>query len=256
MLTDPRPRPCKHPSSVSVIDLLEPIGSARPQEFGVRRPFEIASHNLYMTPPQKMCHAGRSWSGAGSGRRRPDVRQQARAAEVCPYSAIAKLLTTRPEVAPRIRWREGVETRLHKAGVEALLVMEQWCAPGTGAPPHTHFAVGEVIVVLDGTAEFWVDDVTKQVAAGGSIVLPAHSHHGFRNTGTGELHTLAVFASAHPLVEFDQEPGVVYAIDRHLRRLNPRQRLRGADPSMSLTTRRGGVGGFGRGRLARLSGCG
>jgi quercetin dioxygenase-like cupin family protein len=154
----------------------------------------------------------------------PTARRQARAAEVGPYSAIAKLSTTHPEVAPRVRWRESFETRLHEAGTEALLVMEQWCAPGTGAPTHTHFSVGEMIIVLHGTAEFWVDDVTEHVAAGSSIVLPAHSHHGFRNTGTGELHTLAVFASAHPLVEFDHEPGAVYAIDRHLHRHDQRQR--------------------------------
>src|SRR6516225_11367948 len=60
MLADPRPRPRKHLSCVSVIDLLEPIGSARPQEFRVRHPSEIVSHNLYLTPPQKMCHARRS----------------------------------------------------------------------------------------------------------------------------------------------------------------------------------------------------
>ena len=60
MLANPRPRPRKHLSSVSVIDLLEPIGSARPQELRVRRPSEIASHNLYLTAPQKMCHASRS----------------------------------------------------------------------------------------------------------------------------------------------------------------------------------------------------
>jgi hypothetical protein len=46
MLTDPRPRPRKHLSSVSVIDLLEPIGRTRPKEFRIRRPFELASHNL------------------------------------------------------------------------------------------------------------------------------------------------------------------------------------------------------------------
>jgi hypothetical protein len=45
---------------VSVIDRLERIGSARPQEFRVRRSFEFASHNLYLTLPQRMCHACRS----------------------------------------------------------------------------------------------------------------------------------------------------------------------------------------------------
>jgi len=43
-------------SSMSVIHLLEPIGSARTQEFRVRGPFELASHNLYLTLPQRMCH--------------------------------------------------------------------------------------------------------------------------------------------------------------------------------------------------------
>jgi hypothetical protein len=46
MLANPRPRPGKHLSSVSVIDLLERIGSARVQEFRIRGPFELASHNL------------------------------------------------------------------------------------------------------------------------------------------------------------------------------------------------------------------
>src|SRR5262245_45026727 len=66
MLTDPRPRPRMHLSSVSVIDLLEPIGSARPQQLRVRRRSEIASHNLYLTTPQEMCHACRICGNATS----------------------------------------------------------------------------------------------------------------------------------------------------------------------------------------------
>jgi quercetin dioxygenase-like cupin family protein len=130
---------------------------------------------------------------------------------------MVKPLTTRPEAEPRVRWRDGVETRLHSRGAEALCVMEQWCAPGAGAPAHTHFDVEEVIAVLAGAAEFWVDDETEFVRAGGSIVLPAHSCHGFRNAGSGELHTLAVFASAHPRVAYDDDPGTVYEIDSHPR---------------------------------------
>jgi mannose-6-phosphate isomerase-like protein (cupin superfamily) len=130
---------------------------------------------------------------------------------------MVKPLTTRPANPPRILWREGVETRLHASGAEMLCVMEQWCALGTGAPTHTHFDVEEVIAVL-GTAEFWVDDAAEFVGPGESIILPAHSHHGFRNTGREELHTLAVFASAHPRVEYDDDPGAVYEVDSHLRK--------------------------------------
>src|SRR5437588_1834429 len=96
---------------------------------------------------------------------------------------------TRPAPGePRVLWREGVETRLHAAGAAALCVLEQWAAPERGAPTHTHFDVEEVIVVLAGVAEFWVDGASERVEVGESIVLPARSWHGFRNVGTDELH--------------------------------------------------------------------
>jgi len=115
----------------------------------------------------------------------------------------------------RVTWRPGVETRLHvseSSGARALCVMEQWCAPGTGAPTHTHFDAEEAITVLDGVAEVWIDGETARVEAGSSVVLPAGSFHGFRNDGDTELHTLAVFASARPLVAYEDDPGTVLAI--------------------------------------------
>ena len=55
MVTNPRPRPGKHPRSVSVIDHLERIGRDRPEEFRVRRPYEITSHNQYLTFSAENC---------------------------------------------------------------------------------------------------------------------------------------------------------------------------------------------------------
>ena len=115
----------------------------------------------------------------------------------------------------RVTWRPGVETRLHvsaASGAQALCVMEQWCAPGAGAPTHTHFDVEEVITVLDGVAEVWIDGETSRIEAGSSVVLPPDSFHGFRNDGDTELHTLAVFASARPLVAYEADPETVLAI--------------------------------------------
>jgi quercetin dioxygenase-like cupin family protein len=115
----------------------------------------------------------------------------------------------------RVTWRPGVETRLHvsgSSGAQSLCVMEQWCEPGAGAPTHTHFDVEEVISVLDGVAEVWIDGETSRVAAGSSIVLPPGSFHGFRNDGGTELHTLAVFASARPLVAYEGDPDTLLAI--------------------------------------------
>jgi mannose-6-phosphate isomerase-like protein (cupin superfamily) len=114
-----------------------------------------------------------------------------------------------------VEWRPGVRTRLHLSaatGATALCVMEQWCDPGLGAPIHTHFDVEEAILVVSGAADFVVDGTSSRVEAGGTILLPARSWHGFTNTGDGELHTVAVFASAAPPVAYRDEPEVVYEI--------------------------------------------
>ena len=121
-------------------------------------------------------------------------------------------LTTRPEDAPRIAWRQGVETRLHGREATQLCVIEQWTVPGAGAPTHTHFEVEEVIAVLEGAADFWVDGVRERVEGGETIVLPAQSWHGFHNAGLAELHTLAVFGAARPRVAYEDDPDTILEI--------------------------------------------
>ena len=126
-------------------------------------------------------------------------------------------LTTGPADAPRRPWREGVESRLHGRGAASLCVLEQWSAPGAGAPTHAHHEE-ELIIVVAGAADFWVDGVGERVGEGGSILVPAGSWHGYRNAGFGELHTLAVFPSARPTVEYEVERGTVLEIaERHQR---------------------------------------
>ena len=58
------------------------------------------------------------------------------------------------------QWRPGVMTRMHVSaatGAVQLCVFQQWCDPGKGAPTHLH-AVEEVLTVLDGEAEIWIED--------------------------------------------------------------------------------------------------
>ena len=66
----------------------------------------------------------------------------------------------------RETWRDGVETRMlvaAKNGARELCIFEQWVAPGNGAPTHFH-QVEEVLTVLAGEAEVWVDDQALPVA--------------------------------------------------------------------------------------------
>lgn len=94
-------------------------------------------------------------------------------------------------------WRPGVETRMlvsSATGAAQLTVFEQWCAPQHGAPPHIH-AVEEVLRVLAGTADITVGGDTQRMVAGESVIIPAGQAHGFVNTGSTQLHTLAILAA-------------------------------------------------------------
>ena len=94
-------------------------------------------------------------------------------------------------------WREGVTTRMlvsAETGAVQLCVFEQWIAPGAGAPTHFH-PVEEILTVLAGEAEIWIEDQRYSVKAGQSALVPAGKRHGFRNSGSSELHVHAVLAA-------------------------------------------------------------
>src|ERR1700719_1381721 len=91
---------------------------------------------------------------------------------------------------PSEQWRLGVETRMLVSasnGATQLCIFEQWIAPGTGAPTHSH-PVEEVLTVREGEAEMWLDQERIIVSAGQSLIVPAKRKHGFRNSGPATLH--------------------------------------------------------------------
>lgn len=106
---------------------------------------------------------------------------------------------------PLEEWRPGVTTRMVVSGLvgsRSLCVFEQFCMPGAGAPLHRH-DVEEVLTVLSGVAEVWLDDATWPLAEGQAVVVAAGVRHGFRNVGTGSLHVQAILAAAHFEATFD-----------------------------------------------------
>jgi quercetin dioxygenase-like cupin family protein len=109
---------------------------------------------------------------------------------------------------PREKWREGVESRMHvsaRNGATQLCIFEQWVAPGAGPPAHWH-QVEEVLTVIAGDAEVWMDGDRVVLSAGQSLIVPAGCPHGFRNVGTGTLRVHAVLASAVFEATFDGSP--------------------------------------------------
>jgi mannose-6-phosphate isomerase-like protein (cupin superfamily) len=103
-----------------------------------------------------------------------------------------------PKDAQLEPWRPGVQTRMLVSaanGAAHLCIFEQWVAPATGAPTHSH-PVEEVLTVREGEAEMWLGDQRVMVTAGQSLIVPAGRNHGFRNSGNVTLHLHAVLASA------------------------------------------------------------
>jgi mannose-6-phosphate isomerase-like protein (cupin superfamily) len=109
------------------------------------------------------------------------------------------------EFQPREEWRAGVETRMHvsaRNGATQLCIFEQWVAPSVGAPTHSH-PVEEVLTVVAGEAEMWIDDQHIALTSGQSLIVPARRKHGFRNIGSRLLHVHAVLASSIFEVDFE-----------------------------------------------------
>lgn len=102
-------------------------------------------------------------------------------------------------------WRPGVTTRMlvsAQTGSAQLCVFQQWCEPGKGAPTHFH-AVEEILTVLGGSAEVWIDDERVVMEANQSVVVPAGRRHGFVNAGDTTLHVEAILASSSFEASFD-----------------------------------------------------
>jgi len=117
---------------------------------------------------------------------------------------------------PEASWRPGKRGIMHAAAsvgaTDRLLVNESWNEPGVGAPTHVHpDGLEEIIMVLEGTGDFWSDGEHWLLEAGDSIVMRPYTHHGFVNVGEDTLHVLGIFSSATAPTIYDDEPDrVVY----------------------------------------------
>ena len=73
-------------------------------------------------------------------------------------------------------------------------------APGHSVvrPCHGHKDVEEVLFILEGQGEAWVDGDVGSFKAGDAVSFPANSKHQVRNTGAGNLRTCSIFAHPNP----------------------------------------------------------
>src|SRR4029453_4161728 len=79
----------------------------------------------------------------------------------------------------------------HDAPISAYIVKAK---PGQGPPLHTHPYV-EIAFTLEAQAAITVGDETRDVKAGGIVVIPANTPHRFVNSGDSILRQIDIHAS-------------------------------------------------------------
>lgn len=93
----------------------------------------------------------------------------------------------------------GDEVRFHLGRQHhgnAVTMFSDLTPPGGGPPPHFHVAEDEWWYILEGEAEFFDGAQWIPVGVGGSVFMPRHSLHTFRNAGRQPLKHLIHTAPA------------------------------------------------------------
>ena len=105
------------------------------------------------------------------------------------------------------RWRSagghGPASGAERSGSSVLEVDE-----GKRLPRHVDTAE-ETIVVLRGRAEVSIGPERAAISAGGVVLVPREQPHEVRNTGSGPLRFVAIYAEADVVTRYEQpvEPG-------------------------------------------------
>ena len=77
-----------------------------------------------------------------------------------------------------------------------LLLVRVVMPPGLGHQFHRHPAMEEIIYVISGTAEQWVDKARRVLGAGEVAHIPRDTVHGTYNPSSGPLVFLAILSPA------------------------------------------------------------
>ena len=77
-----------------------------------------------------------------------------------------------------------------------LMLVRAHLPPGEAHPFHYHPKMEEILYILSGTAEQWVEREKRVLGPGDSLYLPAGVIHGTYNVGAGVLDFLAVLSPA------------------------------------------------------------
>jgi quercetin dioxygenase-like cupin family protein len=122
----------------------------------------------------------------------------------------ARFVTTKEMKVEQLPW--GPHDWLCRPDIvdaDKLLLVRVHIPPGQAHAFHRHPEMEEIIYVLDGAAEQWVDREKRLLSPGEIAHIPADVVHGTYNAGKTTLHVLAILSPAKingpALVDMSQE---------------------------------------------------
>jgi quercetin dioxygenase-like cupin family protein len=84
------------------------------------------------------------------------------------------------------------------AGSEKMSLLVMTCpAKSVVRPLHSHKGVEEILFILEGEGEAWVDGATGRFKTGDTVLFPADSKHQVRNVGESELIAVCIFSDTN-----------------------------------------------------------
>ena len=112
-------------------------------------------------------------------------------------------------------------------GLAGIVAIEATFLPGKAHPFHIHPGQEEVIYVIEGTIEQWVESESRTLTAGDAVVIPADAVHATYNE-TGE--PAKILAILSPAVEGDGYAAVDVAAEEPWASLRPSGGIRPTRP--------------------------
>lgn len=90
-----------------------------------------------------------------------------------------------------LRWIISEKT----VGAEQLSIAVMHCFPHAVVKPlHAHRGIEEVIYIVQGQGQAWIDGEIVDFKGGDAVFFPANSKHQVRNTGDETLITASIFS--------------------------------------------------------------
>ena len=90
-----------------------------------------------------------------------------------------------------LRWVITEET----VGAKDMSIAIMRCHPRAIVKPlHSHRDIEEVVYIVEGRGQAWIDGTLVDFECGDSVFFPANSKHQVRNMGDGTLVTASIFS--------------------------------------------------------------